>query len=132
MMLRSDVVQTTVRSLRKAETSLPNWVLELIEHAMENETNIVARSHLQFMLENVCIAEETKLPLCQDTGLPIFHLEVGRDLRLDFDLQDAIAEGVRIASKEIPLRPNVVDPLTRRNTGDNTGIGMPDIILETS
>ncbi len=131
MMSKSEVVEATIRTLQKAETSLPNWVLELIEHAMENETNPVARSHLQFMLENVHIAEETKLPLCQDTGLPIFHLDVGRDLRLDFDLQNAIAEGVRIATKEIPLRPNVVDPLTRKNTGDNTGIIMPDIIMES-
>lgn len=131
MISRSEVSNATVRTLRKAETSLPNWVLELIEDAMETETNPTAKSQLQFMLENVRIAGETKLPLCQDTGLPIFHLEVGRDLRLDFDLQDAIAEGVRIATEEIPLRPNVVDPLTRKNTGDNTGIGMPDIILES-
>ena len=131
MISRSDVVQATVSTLKKAETSLPHWVVELIEYAMENETNPVARSHLQFMLENVNIADETKLPLCQDTGLPIFHLEIGQDLRLDFDLHEAIAEGVRIATIEIPLRPNVVDPLTRKNTGDNTGIGMPDIILES-
>ncbi|MFB3765352.1 MAG: fumarate hydratase [Methanotrichaceae archaeon] len=131
MISRSEVVGATVCTLQKAETSLPNWVLKLIENAMENEANSVARSHLQFMLENVRIAGDKKLPLCQDTGLPIFHLEVGRDIRLDFDLRDAIAEGVKIATKEIPLRPNVVDPLTRKNTGDNIGIGMPDIILES-
>jgi fumarate hydratase subunit alpha len=106
------------------------WVLELIEEAAQRETSHVARSHLQFMLENVRIAEETRLPLCQDTGLLIFHVEMGRDLELDFDLQEAIAEGVRIATKEIPLRPNAVDPLTRENTGDNTGPGIPDIILD--
>lgn len=131
MVSRPEVVQATVRTLQKAETSLPNWVLRLIEDALENETNPVAKSHLQFMLENVRIAGGTLLPLCQDTGLPIFHLEVGRGLRLDFDLQDAISEGVRIATKEIPLRPNAVDPLTRKNTGDNTGVGMPDIIWES-
>jgi fumarate hydratase subunit alpha len=81
------------------------------------------------MLENVRIAGEG-LPLCQDTGLLVFRAEIGRDLELDFDLRDAIAAGVRIATKEIPLRPNVVDPLTRQNTGDNTGTGIPDIILE--
>jgi fumarate hydratase subunit alpha len=129
-MKRADVVDATVRVLRQAETTLPDWVLKLIEQASLQETNPVARSHLQFMLENVRVAEREGLPLCQDTGLLVFRAEIGRDLKLDFDLRDAIADGVRIATKEIPLRPNVVDPLTRQNTGDNTGPGMPDIILE--
>ena len=55
---------------------------------------------------------------------------LGRELILDFSLSEAIAEGVRIATKEIPLRPNAVHPLTRKNSGDNTGPGMPDIILD--
>lgn len=128
--MRSDIVEATVRVLQQAETSLPAWVLRLIEQALEKETNPVAKSHLQFMLENVRIAGKAKLPLCQDTGLHIFFLEVGRDLRLNFDLMEAVADGVRIATREIPLRPNVVDPLTRKNTGDNTGLRMPDIILD--
>ena len=74
--------------------------------------------------------ENEGLPLCQDTGLAIFHVQMGRDLILDFDLTEAIAEGVRIATEKIPLRPNAVDPLTRKNSGDNTGPGMPDIILD--
>ncbi|MGE4381143.1 MAG: fumarate hydratase, partial [Methanothrix sp.] len=48
----------------------------------------------------------------------------------DFDLQEAIAQGVRRATSQIPLRPNAVDPLTRENSKDNTGPGMPDIILD--
>ncbi|HSD56578.1 MAG TPA: fumarate hydratase [Methanotrichaceae archaeon] len=129
-MKRADVVDATVRVLKQAETTLPDWALLLIETASQQETNPVARSHLQFMLENVRIAGAEGLPLCQDTGLLVFRAEIGRDLKLDFDLRDAIAAGVRIATKEIPLRPNVVDPLTRQNTGDNTGTGIPDIILE--
>lgn len=131
IIMKSDIVDATVRVLQQAETSLPSWVLELIEQAAEKETSPVARSHLRFMLDNVHIAGETRLPLCQDTGLPIFRIEIGRELELDFGLHEAVSEGVRIATKEIPLRPNVVDPLTRKNTGDNTGLGMPDIILET-
>ena len=76
------------------------------------------------------LAESRGLPLCQDTGLPIFHVQMGRDRVLDFSLDDAIAEGVRIATAKIPLRPNTVDPMTRKNSGDNTGPGMPDIILD--
>ncbi len=131
-MKRADVVDATVRVLKQAETTLPEWVLRLIEKASEQETNPVARSHLLFMLENVRIAGSEGLPLCQDTGLPIFHVELGCDLSLDFDLWEAVAEGVRAATREIPLRPNAVDPLTRKNSGDNTGPGIPDIILDAA
>jgi fumarate hydratase subunit alpha len=128
--LRTRVVEATVRALQTAETSLPSWVLKRIEEAALRESNIIARSHLEFMQKNVQIAERMRLPLCQDTGLPIFHVQMGRGLRLDFDLHEAVAEGVRVATKQIPLRPNAVDPLTRTNSGDNTGNGMPDIILD--
>ena len=128
--MRDEVIEAAVRALRRAETSLPDWVLKLIRAAAERETNPIARLHLQFMLENAQLAESKGLPLCQDTGLPIFRVEQGRDLILDFDLGEALAEGVRIATREIPLRPNAVDPLARRNSGDNTGPGIPDLILE--
>ncbi len=128
--MRSMVVRATVLALRRAETSLPEWVLQRIRDASEQETNTVAQSHFRAMLENVRIAKVRGLPLCQDTGLHIFRVEMGRDLRLDFDLFGAIEEGVRIATQEIPLRPNAVDPLTRQNSKDNTGIGIPDIILD--
>jgi len=124
-------VKATVRALYRAETGLPGWVTEAMEQACCQESNEVARSHLAFMLENVRIAEQQGLPLCQDTGLPIFHLEVGKEVEMDFDLAEAVAEGVKLATREIPLRPNVVHPLTRENSGDNTGPGMPDLITES-
>jgi len=122
------VVEATVSVLTRAEICLPSWVVQLISEALDRESNPLARSHLKAILDNVEIASRNRLPICQDTGLPIFHLGVGKDLKLDFGLRDAIAEGVRIATSEIPLRPNAVDPLTRKNTGDNTGNGMPDLI----
>ena len=128
-MKRIDMVNATVSVLRRAETSLQPWILELIEQAALNETNPVARFHLLSMLENVSISQAKGLPLCQDTGLPIFCIEIGSQIHLDFDLRDAIAEGVRKATKEVPLRPNIVDPLTRKNTQDNTGDGIPDVIF---
>ncbi|MDD1758412.1 MAG: fumarate hydratase [Methanotrichaceae archaeon] len=128
-MKRNEVVEATVRALKRAETFLPSWVSKLIEQAAERETNSVARSHLLFMLENVHIAQRKGLPLCQDTGLPIFYIELGQDVKLEFDLKAAVADGVRKATRDVPLRPNVVDPLTRENTNDNTGRCVPDIIL---
>ncbi|HNZ05160.1 MAG TPA: fumarate hydratase [Methanothrix soehngenii] len=130
MITSSQVTDATVRALYRAETSLPPWVLERIKEGLERETNPLARSQLQFMLDNVSLAGSRGLPICQDTGLAIFHVQMGQDLHLDFDLQEAIAQGVRRATSQIPLRPNAVDPVTRENSKDNTGPGMPDIILD--
>lgn len=129
-MRRSDVVDATVRLLREAETSLPPWVQRLIEQAFERETNRVAKSQLQFILQNVRTAQSESLPMCQDTGLLIFNVQKGRNLNVDFDFREAIAEGVRRATLEVPLRPNVVDPLSRKNTGDNTGVMLPNLIVD--
>lgn len=129
-MRHSEVVEATVKVLREAETSLPPWVIRLIERALESETNQVARSHLQFILQNIGTAQRKSLPLCQDTGLLVFRLEQGRSLEIDFDLREAIAEGVRMATMIVPLRPNTVDPYTRQNTDDNTGDLIPDIIVD--
>ena len=128
--MREKVVEATVRALQRAETGLPDWVLQRIRDAAALESRPLARQHLQFMLENVAIAGQDRLPLCQDTGLPIFQARMGRDLRLDFDLQEAIADGVRTATKIVPLRPNAVHPHSRKNSLDNTGPGMPDIIID--
>jgi len=129
-MRRADVVEATVRVLREAETALPPWVQRLIEQAFELETNMVARSQLQLILQNIHIAQSESLSMCQDTGLLIFYVKIGRDLNIEFDLGEAITEGVRRATMEVPLRPNVVDPLSRKNSGDNTGVMLPDLIVD--
>ncbi|MGC9515150.1 fumarate hydratase [Methanocrinis sp.] len=129
-MRREDIVEATVAVLARAETTLPSWVMEMIEEAAREETSPIARSSLAAIGENVKIASSEGVPLCQDTGLPVFHLEIGRDLSIPPFLEEAMAEGVRKATETIPLRPNAVDPLTRKNTGDNTGRSMPDLIID--
>ncbi|NMB78497.1 MAG: fumarate hydratase, partial [Methanomicrobiales archaeon] len=79
------------------------------------------------ILNNIKTAWELGIPMCQDTGVPVIYLTLPPDVPLTQDLYDAVAEGVRRATKEVPLRPNVVDPLTRHNTNDNTGLSMPAI-----
>jgi len=119
-----------VAVLARAETVLPLWVEEAIREAAAKERSAIARSQLSAILENVEIAAAGGVPLCQDTGLPVFRLEIGRNLSIPPFLEDAVAEGVRRATEEVPLRPNAVDPLTRKNSGDNTGPGIPDLIVD--
>ncbi len=122
-----NVVKATIDIIREAQTRLPEDVVDSIRSALETETSQVARSQLEAILKNISLARDNSIPLCQDTGILIFYVEIGKDLTLDFDLEGAILEGVRRATVLVPLRPNAVEPLTRLNSNDNTGDGLPDI-----
>jgi fumarate hydratase subunit alpha len=91
--------------------------------AEAQETDEVARTQLGTILENAKCAKGTATPMCQDTGVPLFFVSGSCDV----DLEEAINRGVATATKEIPLRPNAVHPLTRKNAGNNLGIEMPYI-----
>ncbi|MDI9645465.1 MAG: fumarate hydratase [Archaeoglobales archaeon] len=122
-----DVKNGVVEVLRKAHTELPEDVLKALKKAYEDEENEIAKKNLEAILRNVEAAKKLNVPMCQDTGIPVFFVEIGRELKLDFDIKEAIAEGVRVATKEIPLRPNAVHPLTRENSNDNTGMNIPPV-----
>jgi fumarate hydratase subunit alpha len=96
-------------------------VMTAFDRALETETAPAGKEILGLLKENARIAREERIPLCQDTGIAIFFIEIGQDLRIKNGfLVDAINEGVRKGYKEGYLRKSVVDPITRRNTGDNT------------
>jgi fumarate hydratase subunit alpha len=98
-------------------------VVNELKNAMKNETEEVPRMQLKAILDNLELAEKTTTPLCQDTGVTIFYVNLPRCLNVD--VEKGIIEGVRTATKEVPLRPNAVHPLTRKNPGDNVGRKMP-------
>ncbi|MCQ1534958.1 fumarate hydratase [Methanosarcina sp. KYL-1] len=124
---RETFIRSLVDLLRKAETELSDDVVNAIRKAEAREKSPVAKSQLQAILKNIEIAETHGVPMCQDTGILIFFVELGSEFHPGFDLEAAIREAAALATKEVPLRPNAVDPLTRRNSGDNTGKGIPDI-----
>lgn len=121
------LASATFAAYREAVIHLPVDVLKVIGDAARAETDPVARGEFANILHNIKIAGERGVPMCQDTGVPVIYLTLPPTVPLTQDLYDAVAEGVRRATAEIPLRPNVVDPLTRHNTNDNTGAGMPAI-----
>jgi fumarate hydratase subunit alpha len=123
----SALADATVEAYKNAVIRLPPDVLRAIKKAAAGETSPVARGEFENILKNIEVAERLGVPMCQDTGVPVIYLTLPPDVPLSQDLYDTIAEGVRRATKEVPLRPNVVDPLTRHNTNDNTGAGMPAI-----
>lgn len=121
------ISEATEEALKEAVIFLPPDVKRAIERAAAAETDPVARAEFANIVKNIAAAEELGVPLCQDTGVPVVYLTVPPDVPLTLDLYDAVAEGVRRATGSVPLRPNVVDPITRHNTNDNTGDGMPAI-----
>ena len=126
--LQSQTVSDAVENIiKQAETELPDDVIAALKNAMTSEDNTTAKAQLSVILENIKIADSRTIPMCQDTGILVFFVEIGRQVCIDFDLDAAIIQGVRQATLNVPLRPNAVDPLTRKNSGDNTGDGLPDI-----
>lgn len=130
MVTYSEVVETVVELFKKAEIELPDDVVKALKIAYEQEESEIAKNTLGAILKNIESARNLRVPMCQDTGIPVVFVEIGKDLCLDFDLKDAIAEGVRRATKEVPLRPNAVHPLTRENPGTNLGPHVPLINID--
>jgi fumarate hydratase subunit alpha len=125
--LYSAVTEATFRAFREAEIRLPPDVVAAIRSAADRETDAVALNELANILENIALAGKLDLPICQDTGVPVVYLKLPPSVPFSEQLLDAIADGVRRATRDIPLRPNVVSPMDRRNSGDNTGPGMPAV-----
>lgn len=125
MISKSTIKEVTVELLRNAVTRLPKDIEEALKNAYETEDDAIPKMQLRNILDNIKLARDSTLPMCQDTGIHIFYVTFGKDMVMDVD--SAIIEGLKEATKSIPLRPNTVHPLTRHNTGDNTGIKMPYI-----
>ncbi|MDA8101053.1 MAG: fumarate hydratase [Nitrospiraceae bacterium] len=116
-----EIRDTVAQMCIEAAIDLSEDVCTAFDRALETETAPVAKEVIGLLQENARIAREERLPICQDTGIAVFFVEVGQDLRIKNGfLADAINDGVRKGYKEGYLRKSVVDPLTRKNTGDNT------------
>jgi len=125
MSLEKTIEDATVELIRRAVTRLPEDVMMALERAADAETEAGAKRELQAMIANVREAGRCTLPMCQDTGIPLFFVSIGPFLVKN--LEDILASAVRRATVEAPLRKNVVHPLTRNNSGDNTGVEIPHV-----
>jgi fumarate hydratase subunit alpha/L(+)-tartrate dehydratase alpha subunit len=92
------------------------------------ETHKIGQTILGTMVENIAVAERTNNILCQDTGIPIYNVTVGRDVSFDgADMTRAIRRGCERATKEHSLRSSVVHPITRVNEQTSCGVRVPII-----
>ncbi len=124
------MIDEIVEAIRLAETQLSEDTVEALKRAYEKESNPLAKTQLKAIIENFTVAKERSLPMCQDTGLQTFFIDVGYDFPFLKELKGAIIKAVRRATKEVPLRPNAVHPFLHKNSGDNTGRFVPYIHWE--
>lgn len=132
MISQKMVEEEVCRLFKEAVIKLPDDVKKALNDAYDMEEDETALLNLKAILDNITAAEDMIIPLCQDTGLPIFFVRYG-NVEVENNnvgIIKGIVNGVKKATVGIPLRPNVVDPLTRRNTGNNIGRFIPQIDVE--
>lgn len=103
-----------------AATRLPKDAAGALKKAASVEKSPLGKEVLTQLVDNFELAEAEGVPMCQDTGVAVFFVDLGRGAAVDGPLEDAINEGVRQGYEEGYLRKSVCDPITRKNTGDNT------------
>ncbi len=121
--IHSDIIKNTVEKICvKANCNLPEDVKESIKKAYSKEKEEMPKSILKQIEENYEIAENEEIPICQDTGMAVFFIEIGKEVFIEGDtIEKAVNEGVSLGYTKGYLRASVVgDPLNRVNTKDNT------------
>jgi len=117
----------------RALKELPPDIKQGFERLASSETDAGAKRVLGTMIRNIAVAEDTDNLLCQDTGIPIYNVWIGRGVEVDgLALKEAIRRGCERATREHPLRSSVVHPLTRVNERNNCGRGVPVIHIDFS
>jgi len=122
--IRADEIKRAVKKLcMDANYYLPQDVIDALRKGYEREVSPIGKDILKKILKNIEVAGKQKLPLCQDTGVAVFFIDLGQEVKIvGKSLEDAINEGVREGYSEGYLRKSMVaDPLfDRTNTKDNT------------
>jgi len=124
------IKQATIKLLMAAAVYLPRDVKNALEEAYKKEKGELQKKMLRAILDNLEIAEKEKRPLCQDTGAILFYVKVGEKFPYMGSLPRILREATAKATELIPLRPNVVDVITGKNTGNNVGNYLPWIDWE--
>jgi len=112
--------------MKYSATVLPDSAVKAIKTAYENEKNATGKSQLGAIIKNFETGAKLSIPMCQDTGIHIYYVEVGADCPINDlgKIEQALINASKRTTKEVPMRPNAVDPFGS-NSGDNTGRYIP-------
>jgi fumarate hydratase class I len=128
-----DFTSELLELIRLTSTDLPKQVEERLKAALANEEpGSAAQAALETILKNVAMTRKNSTPICQDTGTPIFYIQAPTSVDKE-ELTSQIRNAVKLATEKSYLRPNAVDPVTGKNTGNNLGDKhFPSIHFQTS
>ena len=122
----SEVKEKIKQAVQDANFNIDPDLKKLVQNCLSTEEAPVGQEILKQILQNADIAASEKLAMCQDTGLAVFFVEMGEAVQLEYagfkSLRDAISQGTGEGYGEGYLRKSVCDPLSRKNTGDNTPV----------
>ena len=124
---REQLIKPVADLITLSSIRLSDDVRQALARVMETETDARAKTMYACIGDNLSLADQLQRPICQDTGILQFFLDVGTGFPFMDDLEEVLTEATKRATNETPLRPNVVSPLGDKNTGDNTGYGAPYI-----
>ncbi len=130
MIKERDIHAAALEIMRRAAIDIPEDYRAGIREMEAREKNELSRFVLRSMLENWEAAEEDRRAMCADTGLPRYFVKVGNEARVEggfIALERALRQATADATHEVPLRPNRVHPLSRRDNNNNVGINAPEI-----
>ena len=121
--INTDKITETIKEMcMQVNVCLSDDVKEALLSSKEKEESPIGRQILNQLEENMEIAKESQIPICQDTGMTVVFLKIGQDVHIEGGyIEDAVNEGIRQGYEQGYLRKSVVgDPLIRENTKDNT------------
>jgi fumarate hydratase class I len=117
--LKMKLEKAIIELYKRTATIIPADVETSLKNSLKKEKSL-AHNTISNILKNIELAKNNSLPICQDTGTPAFYLKVPIGISHQI-LKQAIINATRKATKNIPLRPNAVNTLDEKNTGDNIG-----------
>ena len=134
--MRVDLVQVEEAAKElyiRALKLLPPDIKQGFDALVKSESDAGARRMLGTMVANIKVAEDTANLLCQDTGIPVYNVRIGRGVEVDgFGLKEAIRRGCARSTREYSFRSSIVHPTTRVNEQTSTGRGVPVINIDFS
>jgi fumarate hydratase subunit alpha len=123
------VATALASAMAVAATRVRKDVQKLIIDASKRETLPVAKKQLEFIMKNFDLGVKQCAPYCQDTGTIHVYAALGERFPLQSGIYEAIEAGIVQATRNVPLRPNSIDPVSEQKYPDNTGPGLPDVSL---
>ena len=133
MITKQIVEEAMYEAIRKAATLMPDDIQQALVKTMDEETDPLARKHMELTIENARLAAEGKGLVCGDTGYPLFFVRAGNGTVIEGgfgSLWTAAQNATEKATAKNYLRPTMVDPISRDNPGNNIGNEIPKVHLK--